>query len=77
MADVLDVPVVRGADLILRGLNQKLTVGSKLTELEVMMGMTAEATNMARQFGPGPREMEVIEIPLPESLKGAIASAKG
>ena len=77
MVELKEIPVIRGADIILRGLNQKLTVGSKLTQLEIMMGMSADATNASLRYGPGPRDMQPASMPLPEHLRGAIASAKG
>lgn len=77
MSEIQGPGVVKSSDIILGGLNTKLSVGGSLTQLEILMGMTAEATQTARTYGPGPRDSQPIEMPLPESLKGAIASAKG
>ena len=73
----LNIPTIDGASAVLSGLNQKVSTGGKLSQSEVLMGMTAAATKTMESFGPGPRDSKPVEIPLPESLKGAIASARG
>ena len=65
-----------GADLILGSLSQKQSTGSRLTSAEILMGMTSAARKMADSFGPSPSDMRPPEQILPESLKGALASAR-
>lgn len=71
------IPTVDGASAVLSSLNQKVSTGNSLTQSEVLMGLTAAATKTFESFGPSPRDAKPIEMPLPESLKGAIASARG
>ena len=71
------IPTIDGASAVLSSLNQKVSTGNNLTQSEVLMGMTAAATKTFESFGPSPRDSQPIAIPLPESLKGAIASARG
>ena len=75
--DSLKIPVVDGSTAVLTSLSQKVSTGGKLTEAETLMGLSATATKTFEAFGPSPRNAQPIDKPLPESLKGAIASARG
>lgn len=65
-----------GAELVLSSLSQKQSTGGELTGAEILMGMTAATNQMSNHFGPSPRDMEAPEAFMPESLKGALASAR-
>lgn len=64
------------SDIVLRSLAQKTSAGGKLTNAEVLMGMNAAVIQEGNRFGPGPADMAPPPEYMPESLKGAIASAK-
>lgn len=64
------------SEIVLRSLSQKTAVGSTLTGAEVLMGMSAAVLQNGSKFGPSPAEMTVPAAEMPESLKGALASAK-
>lgn len=66
-----------GADITLGHAKTKLAVGSKLTTGERLSAMAATATKTRDRYGPTPADAEPVEIPLPETVKGAIANARG
>lgn len=72
----IGVEPASSSDLVLRSLAQKTSVGSQLTGAEVLMGMSAAVLQNGNQYGPGPGDMTPPQQFMPESLKGALASAK-
>lgn len=64
------------SQLVLSSLAQKTSTGSKLTSAEVLLGMVASVVEKGNQFGPGPANMPPPAQFMPESLKGALASAR-
>ena len=73
----VDPKVLDGADITLAHAKTKLAVGSKLTMVERLGAMAASATKTRGMYGPTPADAEPVEIPLPETVKGAIANARG
>lgn len=63
-------------ELVLGSLAQKTSTGGRLTGAEVLMGMSAATSQSGTRFGPGPADMPTPQQFMPESLKGAIASAR-
>lgn len=64
------------SQLVLSSLAQKVSTGSKLTSAEVLLGMVASVVEKGNSFGPGPGNMPLPAQFMPESLKGALASAR-
>jgi len=66
-----------GAEITLSHVKQKLSAGLTLQMSERVGAAVAAATGAREKYGPTIRMAEPLEIPLPETVKGAIASAKG
>lgn len=64
------------SELVLSSLAQKTSTGSKLTSAEVLLGMVANVVQNGNRYGPGPGNMPMAPQFFPESLKGALASAR-
>ena len=65
-----------GADLILLHVKQKLSAGLSLTSTEKLGAMSATFAELRSRYGPGPADSQPVDIPLPETVKGAIANAR-
>lgn len=66
-----------GAELSLLHAKNKLSTGAHLTTSEKLASMGATAALSRDRYGPSPADAEPIDIPLPETVKGAIANANG
>ncbi len=62
---------------MLRTLGRKMSSGLELTLAEDLMARTAAARYQRGNYGPGPAEMQVSRLELPESVKGLLASFAG
>ena len=71
------VGVVSGTTMLLSDLGNKMSRGLELNNLERTMAISAANVAEGNKFGPGPADMEVHKIPLPENVNGAIADAMG
>lgn len=58
---------------VLFALGRKVGAGSELTLAENCMALGAAAQVTKNNYGPGPAEMEVKQLELPESVKGILA----
>ena len=65
-----------GAELTLIHAKNKLSMGSSLTTSEKLSAMGAAFAEQRAKYGPVPADAKPIEIPLPETVKGAIANAR-
>ncbi len=68
---------VSGSALVLSHAKHQLAAGVELKGAERLGAMSAAAVELREKYGPTPKTAEPIDIPLPETIKGAIASAKG
>ena len=63
-----------GASITMALLADKFDRGSPLTMSEQNIVMTNSARIFASSFGPMPAEMTLNPVPLPENVKGVLAS---
>ncbi|MBQ7584717.1 MAG: hypothetical protein IJU40_00515 [Desulfovibrionaceae bacterium] len=80
MVDPTPLPTVKtvsGTSLLLSDLGHKVARGLELSNLERTMAISAANAVQGNQYGPSPQEMEIHQIPLPESVNGALADAMG
>ena len=68
---------VAGSELVLSHAKHQMAAGITLTHAERLGAMAAAATELRQHYGPTVKTAEPVDIPLPETIKGAIASAKG
>ncbi|MBQ4566675.1 MAG: hypothetical protein IJA79_00940 [Desulfovibrio sp.] len=61
------------AERVLTNLGTQISSGRELTIGQRLMAMTATAQTTSDYYGPGPAEMEVKPVELPETVKGALA----
>lgn len=61
------------AERVLSALGNQMSSGRELTMAQHLMAMTATAQTTSDYYGPGPAEMVVKPVELPETVKGAIA----
>ena len=66
---------LNGAELTLLHAKHKLSMGSELSITEKLGAMGAAFAEQRSQYGPVPADATPVDIPLPESIKGAIANA--
>jgi hypothetical protein len=66
---------LNGAELVLLHAKHKLSMGSRLQSGEKLGAESATAAELRAGYGPVPRDSEPADIPLPETVKGAIANA--
>jgi hypothetical protein len=74
MANFSDT-ALNGAELILLHDKHKLSMGSRLTTTEKLGAAGATASELRSHYGPVPADAEPVDVPLPETVKGAIANA--
>ena len=80
MIDKTPLPTVHpinGNTILLSDLGHKVAHGGELSNRERTMAISAATSLERNKFGPGPGEMELGRIPLPENVSGAIADAMG
>jgi hypothetical protein len=65
-----------GSELSLVHAKQKLAMGSRLELAERLGATSATAAQQRDVYGPVPADAKPVEIPLPETVKGAIANAR-
>ena len=65
-----------GAELMLLHVKNKLATGANLTSTDKLGAMTATFAQVRERYGPGVDDAQPVEIPLPETVKGAIANAR-
>lgn len=65
------------AERTLATLGNQQATGRELTLGQRLMAMTATAQATSDYYGPGPTEMEVQPVELPETVKGALARHTG
>ncbi len=71
----LHVPTpVDVTDNVLTILGRKMSTGHEFTVSERLMAMTATAQATKDRYGPGPADMVVKPVELPEMVKGVLAS---
>ncbi|QCC86324.1 hypothetical protein DDIC_10655 [Desulfovibrio desulfuricans] len=58
-------------------LGRKMINGNKLTLAEDLMALSAYASMTSHYYGPGPAEMHVKTLDLPESVKGLMIEYAG
>lgn len=63
-----------GAQIVMQDLGRLQNSGIPLTLTEQTMAMSAYAALDADRFGPGPANMKLAPMSLPENIKGAIAN---
>lgn len=76
----MDYSVVNPIDInknLLGILGRKLANGNTLTLAEDLMALSAYGSLTANFYGPGPAEMEIKPMDLPESVKGAMIEYAG
>lgn len=71
------VKPVNPNDLVLDIVGRKYVSGSSLTTAEELMALSASAGVMAKNYGPGPAEMVLKRLELPESVKGMLVEHAG
>ena len=65
-----------GAELTLIHAKNKLAMGSTLSTTEKLGAMGAAFAEQRAKYGPVPADSKPIDVPLPETVKGAIANAR-
>ena len=65
-----------GAEMTLLHAKNKMATGAHLTMSEKLAASAATAAQVRDRYGPGPADAEPIEVPMPETVKGAIANAR-
>ena len=73
----ITTPAVSTNENMLHTLGRKVSAGRELTLAEDLMARTAAARFLRGNYGPGPAEMQVSRLELPESVKGLLASYAG
>lgn len=73
----ITAPTVSANENMLHTLGRKISAGRELTLAEDLMARTAAARFLRGNYGPGPAEMQVSRLELPESVKGLLASYAG
>jgi hypothetical protein len=71
----IDKTGLNGAELVLLHAKHKLSVGSRLQGTEKLGAESASASELRAGYGPVPRDAEPADVPLPETVKGAVANA--
>ena len=73
----VSVPLVRGSELVLHDLGNKVAQGKELNWPEHFEAVSLSSENMREKFGPTPANMPPLHIELPESTKGVLANYAG
>lgn len=74
--NIMKIEPATSTELVLSSLARKSGTGAKLTNGEVLLGMSASVIESGNRYGPGPANMPAPVQFMPESLKGALASAR-
>lgn len=77
MEQLITVEPISPTENMLNALGRKIGAGRELTLAEDLMARTATARLTKDNYGPGPAEMEVKRLELPENVKGVLASYAG
>ena len=72
----LNEDALSGAELTLLHAKHKLSTGTHLTLTEKLGAMGASFAEQRSQYGPVPADAKPVDVPLPESVKGAITNAR-
>ncbi len=64
---------IKGSDLVLRNLGNKVAEGQELSNPERVMAISNAAKESAGKFGPTVEEFQVGSSPLPEETRGVLA----
>lgn len=71
----MEVTPLDGKELVLSHAKTKLRTSSQLSDVEKLGAMAATFASTREQYGP--TTLRAPDLPLPEVVKGAIASARG
>ena len=69
------VSTIKGADLVMSNLGTLVATGHELSRTERNIAVGTTQLLHENQYGPGPAEMTLGQIPLPEETRGALANA--
>ena len=75
--DSIGISPVSNGERMLHTLGTKFASGKELTMSERLIAMTAATHLKADYYGPGPADMRVSGMDLPENIKGMLISYAG
>lgn len=73
---IKEIVPMKASERVLAMAKTKIDTGGELNFTDKLQAISATATEQRGAYGPTPADTKAIPSPLPETVKGAIASAK-